>query len=133
MREARLRGAWWRQPSEAAAARRLGVATALGRGSSKRGGGENERPQDFQPHVACVRNHTLLLWPEITHCFFFLISKIPVSTPNEGVWDWVVVGKLGLQLLQVHCQSKTGGPPEVGAVQRAVQPLLWLLAKTHQL
>ena len=63
----------------------------------------------------------------------FFISKIPVSTPNEGVWDWVVVGKLGLQLLQVHCQSKTGGPPEVGAVQRAVQPLLWLLAKTHQL
>jgi hypothetical protein len=61
--------------------------------------------------------------------FFFFISKIPVSTPNEGVWDWVVVGKLGLQLLQVHCQSKTGGPPEVGAVQRAVQPLLWLLAK----
>ena len=28
----------------------------------------------------------------------FFISKIPVSTPNEGVWDWVVV-KLGLQLL----------------------------------
>ena len=63
---------------------------------------------------------------------FFLISEIPVYTPNEGVWDWFVVGKAGLQLLQVHCKTKTGDPPGVGAVQWAVQPLLWLLAKTHQ-
>jgi len=29
----------------------------------------------------------------------FFISKFPVYTPNEGVWDWLIAGKAGVQLL----------------------------------
>ena len=39
------------------------------------------------------------IWLMIEHGLFFLIPKIPVYTPNEGLWDWFVVGKVGLQLL----------------------------------
>ena len=29
--------------------------------------------------------------------WLFFQSKIPVYTPNEGVWDWFVIDKVGLQ------------------------------------
>ena len=33
-----------------------------------------------------------------------------------------LVGTMGLQLLQVHCESKIGDQPGVGAVQREIHP-----------